>query len=243
MLRLFFILLLSARAWAVAPGTLYLGCFDAQTAADCGGTVGSLTLVGSLPFVTTPVSCGTFAAGPFTDSNYISGTAALNTAMANTTKWTFEGCFDSTAHTVAPVIESSDVTGGMIIQVNANGSVRLVQNSGTLTTSTGIWTDNAYHYVQVEWDGTNRTIYVDGVSKATDTASGAWPAAAGRTLHIGNYAPSTTFVWTGYMQDVRFSNVARGGIPANDGSGQRSPVWVNRQRNRMSPWTLPAVGR
>lgn len=238
------LLLFASSARAIAPGTVFLLCFDGQNLANCGGSLGgSLVMGGTLPFVTTPVSCGTYATGPYTDANYISGTAALNAAMAAATRWTFEACLRTTAITVAPVILSTDLTGGMILQVNANGSMRLVQASGTLTTATSLWANNVYHYVQVEWNGTNRTIYLDGVNVATDTNSGAWPAAAGRTMHIGNYEPVATFVWTGYMQDVRFSNIARGGRPANDAAGERSPIWVNRQRNRSNPWTLPGIGR
>lgn len=64
------------------------------------------TMQGTLPFVTTPTPCGSLAgmAGTFSDSNYISSSAAFNTYVSSKNTYTIEfyAYFVSTAN--SPVV-------------------------------------------------------------------------------------------------------------------------------------------
>jgi hypothetical protein len=74
--------------------------------------------------------------------------------------------------------------------------------NGTSLTSDAFVTDDQWHRVVLTWDGTNRTLQMDGVEVARDTQPNL--AASSGSLQIGagkNVAP--TSLWTGLIDDVR----------------------------------------
>jgi hypothetical protein len=78
------------------------------------------------------------------------------------------------------------------------------QLAGPLLSETVI-TDGQWHRIGLVWDGSYRTLYVDGVSVAEDTQPGLEGSQMG--LYIGvdkNYAPGTFF--SGLIDDVRIYN-------------------------------------
>jgi serine/threonine protein kinase len=79
--------------------------------------------------------------------------------------------------------------------------------SGKSLTSDGFVTDDQWHRVVLTWDGTNRTLQMDGVEVARDTQPSL--AASSGSLHIGagKYLTPATF-WPGLIDDVRIYNRA-----------------------------------
>jgi hypothetical protein len=78
--------------------------------------------------------------------------------------------------------------------------------AGPLLSQTAI-TDGQWHCIGLVWDGSNRTLYVDGVAVANDTQPGLEDSQMG--LYIGvdkNYAPGT--FWSGLVDDVRIYSEA-----------------------------------
>jgi len=68
-------------------------------------------------------------------------------------------------------------------------------------------TDGNWHRIGFVWDGSNRTLYVDGVAVAEDTQDGL--EGSENSLYIGTGAsmgPGT--YWSGLIDDVRIYNRA-----------------------------------
>ncbi len=86
-MRILFALILAARAWSSCP---YAGQFDfnGNFADSChSGGAYDLIEIGTVPFQTLCVEQG---AGAFSDANYLSSTASLNTAFSALASWTIE---------------------------------------------------------------------------------------------------------------------------------------------------------
>jgi sialidase-1 len=74
-------------------------------------------------------------------------------------------------------------------------------------TSGAFVTDDQWHRVVLTWDGTNRTLQMDGVEVARDTQPSL--AASSGNLHIGAGKDlGTTAFWSGLIDDVRVYNRA-----------------------------------
>jgi len=78
---------------------------------------------------------------------------------------------------------------------------------GKSLTSDAFVTDDQWHRVVLTWDGTNRTLQMDGVEVARDTQPNL--AASSGSLHIGGGKNlGTTAFWSGLIDDVRIYNRA-----------------------------------
>jgi len=110
---------------------------------------------------------------------------------------------------------------GRVIVSQASGADWLYLNQyGMLTTdlksadrnakplsSDAFVTDDQWHRVVLTWDGTNRTLQMDGVEVARDTQPSL--AASSGSLHIGaGKNLGTTAFWSGLIDDVRIYNRA-----------------------------------
>jgi hypothetical protein len=76
---------------------------------------------------------------------------------------------------------------------------------GKSLTSSAFALDDQWHRVALVWDGTNRSLHMDGVEVARDTQPSL--AASSGSLQIGggkNVAPTT--LWSGLIDDVRVYN-------------------------------------
>jgi serine/threonine protein kinase/Tol biopolymer transport system component/tetratricopeptide (TPR) repeat protein len=81
--------------------------------------------------------------------------------------------------------------------------------NGKSLTSDAFILDDQWHRVVLTWDGTNRTLQMDGVEVGRDTQPNL--AASGGVLQIGagrNFSLGTTTFWTGLIDDVRVYNRA-----------------------------------
>ena len=68
--------------------------------------------------------------------------------------------------------------------------------------SDAVITDGAWHCVGFTWDGSNRTLYVDGIVVAQDTQSGLTGSTGGLNIGAGSTLAPGTF-WSGLIDDVR----------------------------------------
>ena len=57
------------------------------------------------------------------------------------------------------------------------------------------------------WDGTGRTLYVDGTAVATDKPAGSVNSMAGLNIGVGRNLDAGTY-WAGLIDDVRIYGLA-----------------------------------
>ena len=105
----------------------------------------------------------------------------------------------------------SQASGADWLYLNQYGMLTTGLNDGSRNakslSSDAFVTDDQWHRVVLAWDGTNRTLQMDGVEVARDTQPNL--AASSGSLHIGagKYLGTTTF-WSGLIDDVRIYNRA-----------------------------------
>jgi beta-lactam-binding protein with PASTA domain len=106
------------------------------------------------------------------------------------------------------VIISQDGNMGGVdwLATNAAGRLTSALNSPALTASKVI-TDDQWHEVGLTWDGTNRTLYMDGASVATDKPAAPASSTGGLNIGAGKNLDAGTF-WSGLIDDVRIYNKA-----------------------------------
>ena len=80
------------------------------------------------------------------------------------------------------------------------------RDGGPLLSQT-IITDGQWHRIGLVWDGSNRTLCVDGVAAAEDTQSDLTASAGGLYIGVGKDYATGTF-WSGLIDDVRIYNRA-----------------------------------
>ena len=92
--------------------------------------------------------------------------------------------------------------------VGGGTTLRLTQRgNGSLATDVTMdFESHRWYHLAAVWDGTNTTIYVDGVSKGSSTNNAITDAGNGLTVN-GDGAGS--FQWPGYIRDFRISTTAR----------------------------------
>ena len=91
--------------------------------------------------------------------------------------------------------------GGLTTELKSSG------RSGKALKSVASITDNAWHHVGFVWDGSNRTLYVDGAEVAKDTQTGLVGSAGGLYLGAGRTIAPGSF-WSGLIDDVRIYDAA-----------------------------------
>ncbi|MCU0917178.1 MAG: LamG domain-containing protein [Planctomycetes bacterium] len=74
--------------------------------------------------------------------------------------------------------------------------------SGKPLRTPAVITDDAWHRVGFVWDGSNRSLYVDGIEVARDTQASLAASAGGLYLGVGSTLAPGTF-WSGLIDDVR----------------------------------------
>lgn len=92
------------------------------------------------------------------------------------------------------------VGGGTTLRVTERG------NGSLATDVTMDFESHRWYHLAVVWDGTNTTIYVDGVSKGSSTNNAISGAGSGLTV---NGDGAGAYEWPGYIRDFRISTTAR----------------------------------
>ena len=73
--------------------------------------------------------------------------------------------------------------------------------------SQAVITDGNWHHIGLVWDGSHRTLYVDGLAMAEDTRANLEVSNNGLYFGTGSAMEPGTY-WSGLIDDVRIYNVA-----------------------------------
>ena len=96
---------------------------------------------------------------------------------------------------------AADAEGNLMTELKGTG-----RSAGPLFSETVI-TDGQWHRIGLVWDGSHRTLYVDGVEVADDTQPGLEGSLIGLYIGVGkDYTPNTFF--SGLIDDIRIYNRA-----------------------------------
>lgn len=94
-----------------------------------------------------------------------------------------------------------DTAGKLTTELNSSG-----RGAGPLQ-SEAVVADGQWHRIALAWDGSHRTLYVDGVAAAQDAQSSLEASGGGLYIGVGkDFAPGT--FWSGMIDDVRIYNRA-----------------------------------
>ncbi|GAB2958841.1 hypothetical protein GCM10027048_27470 [Hymenobacter coalescens] len=226
--------------------------FTSATAVAFNGTAAASFVVNSATSITATVAAGT-TTGPISVTTP-SGTGTSATSfLVNMTPpgnaLAFDGSDDYVSAPTAPTFGTGNfaieawvrtqgasntnyvavgsVGGGQDYWLGmSNGRGAISVSGGTACTGTTLINDNRWHHLAGVRNGSQLTIYVDGVAENTTTNSlSASPSAA---LGIGYFAGSGGYHWPGSIDEVRVWNVAR------------TPAQVNTDRLTIA--TLPQTG-
>ena len=88
---------------------------------------------------------------------------------------------------------------------NLMAELRTLGRSGKPLLSQTNITDGEWHRIGFVWDGSNRTLYVDGVAVAEDAQEGLQGSDSGLYIGCGKAMEAGTF-WSGLIDDVRIYN-------------------------------------
>lgn len=242
------LVLVSGQAWgAVAPGTVALWTLD-NVLTDSSPNGYTLSMTGTVPFVTTPTPpVGSHAAGVFGGAQYLES-ANARTALNGATSYTIEGyVYFSTLPATRIFSSVGGSTGDSIVLASlANGTFRFVMDDVRVhDTTAGVFTTATWYYWAVVASGTNIKMYV-GLPGVTPTkvkdeadADPSFPASGSIVLGALSFSLGTLPLDNGYLDNIRFSNIARTNLPTMDGASQISPYQRNSNSNWVSPlWLL-----
>jgi hypothetical protein len=204
----------SSRVYISNTFTSTSSATGALTIAGGLGVSGNINATGiSVGPITTYAATGSFN---FNGSNYLS-IASFNPSLATgTTPFTIETWFYQTSATGNAIV-SANYAGGNIPFVLGMGGVPGGGGSGVpwfgyyngswhYLSSTGSIALNTWTHLAAVFDGTNATIYINGVASGTTTSLSPWTTtAAGQSFKIGQDWSSTTQI-TGQLTNFRFVN-------------------------------------
>jgi N-acetylneuraminic acid mutarotase len=91
---------------------------------------------------------------------------------------------------------ATDAEGNLMTELKGTG-----RSAGPLYSETVI-TDGQWHRIGFVWDGSNRILYVDGITVAEDTQNGLEGSESGLYLGCGKAMEAGTY-WSGLIDDVR----------------------------------------
>jgi hypothetical protein len=241
-MKLLLALLLATRAFAVGsyPDAATYGLMfttsDATTDSSGGGytatTSGTLATQQNMR----PLFCGTaYSTGPFSHSNYSTMPAGFRTDFSSKTTWSVQMwinpiAFDNTTNFVLQL----DAVTQYSLDINTNGSIRMVWNNNGLSSASGIVSLGKWQHIAIQGTSTEASIWYNFVKvTATSTVSGTPVISKSR---LGDYDAAGGLYFNGYIYGVEFSSTAYGAYPtiATCGS-QLSPYLKNSNR----PWITP----
>jgi len=106
------------------------------------------------------------------------------------------------------VIVSQDGSAGGTDWLAASAAGRLMTAlGGQALTGSKVIADGQWHEVGLTWDGSSRTLYIDGSGAGTDKPTGLVGLTGGLNIGTGSSLAAGTF-WSGLIDDVRIYNRA-----------------------------------
>lgn len=113
----------------------------------------------------------------------------------------------STQYTQLIGNESSGSTAGFSLLINNNsatgGQIALYRGGILLSTSSGDWSDDQWHYLAVSRSGTTMRLYLDGAIASTATSSASFSSSSPLYVAYNNAFPPRNVV--GYIDDLRIT--------------------------------------
>lgn len=250
MLRALLLLVFASHTWAIcATGTTVSWKFNGSGVDNCGGA--SASVGGGTPAYSTITAIEGQQSLITSDTNYFLWPASVTTTVGAATNYSVESLVYGIGSPNYPTMlfactnsqSTLNLTGGVGRWISGANILFGVQSIGT-----GAW----YWHILLCTGTTSRKMFTfaygttTSVADASDANSGAF---TGGTTYIGrNPVGGFTFA-PGLLQNYRIRTYANTGLipttwPTVDPvGGQRSPLWVNRQRPKMSPSTIPGAAR
>ncbi len=205
----------------IATGTRAVYNFE-NNALDGSLNHYDLTNTGPVSFNVTPVPIkqGGYCAGSFDATHYFTPAAGLLSSMSGATRYTIQGWINPSNLVAGRTYVSMDTSGGdFYIQILAAGTVRWNDGSGNYDAGAGLVAATTWTHVACVWNGTNRLVYING---AVQTGSTGQNLGTITSIRIGDYKPAPGVVaFTGFLDQIRFSNVALTTFPTLDTPGTR----------------------
>lgn len=148
--------------------------------------------------------------GPFSDSNYVTIDSKV---LANKHKGSIE--FSVYLESLSPKhsaifiswCEGNGIYGYVDTAASTapdRGAVSFNLNGETISTKKGVLQVGGWHRVAVTWDGSTRSIYVDGDVQASKE-SGAFFRRVEGPIHLGNYLALRGYSLNGYLDQIQIS--------------------------------------
>jgi len=216
----------------IAANTIALYNFE-NNALDSSGNGYDLVTVGTLAYNTTPtpIPQGLMDVGVFSDSNYFDTPGGFKTALSGLAAGTIEGYVYFNSITNTPMICSWNDSTDNYFYVTAAGALGFTQQSVTnIESAPGLIITGGWYDVAATWDGSNLNIYINNTNVGSVSAS--YETQAMTAFLIGRFNLADGFSLDGYMDELRFSSVARTTFPTVDPAPGDGAALLDRRRRR-----------
>jgi hypothetical protein len=179
----------------------------------------------------------------------------LSSATANTWSIAWWMKYDDTlenGHTIMSTTDGSTQTDGMFIDNSGSGDMRLIQVDGNNGSWSSAIPDNtSWHHYVLTWNAGTVTLYVDGVSKGTQSqTAGSGTPQYGLNLGVNNdeYWTALTLddmsIWSRVLTSSEISLLYNSGtgstIPAKGATWTMQPTMSNGVYGSSSGWVTHA---
>jgi len=136
--------------------------------------------------------------------------SAFNVSSNNVTAeaWIYLTAFTTGGSPFISTIWSLDSSGSQntFAYVYSSGAIAVgINGVNEIASSTGVISLNTWYHTAVVRNGSTTTIYVNGVSVASNTTS-VWANTGARPFLVGSTSQSANYYFNGYISNVRFVN-------------------------------------
>jgi len=136
--------------------------------------------------------------------------SAFNVSSNNVTAeaWIYLTAFTTGGSPFISTIWSLDSSGSQntFAYVYSSGAIAVgINGVNEIASSTGVISLNTWYHTAVVRNGSTTTIYVNGVSVASNTTS-VWANTGSRPFLVGSTSQSANYYFNGYISNVRFVN-------------------------------------
>jgi hypothetical protein len=140
----------------------------------------------------------------------VASNAAFNVSSNNVTAeaWVYLTAFNTGGSPYISTIWSLDSSGSQntFAYIYNSGAIAVgINGVNEIASSAGVISLNTWYHTAVVRNGSTTTIYVNGVSVATNTTS-VWPNTGSRPFLVGSTSQSANYYLKGYISNVRFVN-------------------------------------
>jgi trimeric autotransporter adhesin len=188
----------------------HYGNSSTLSVSDSSSAGNSGTITGSIPATTGYVNGA--ASFPGTSGNHISNSSptGMDVGTITVSAWIKASSYNN----YEGIIERYNTTSGyqgFLLNVN-NSHIRLdIQSNSAYNRAIGSVnvTDGNWHFVQGTYDGSNIKVYTDNSQDGSTVGFSGGSPSTGQTLYIGEDPYGNGRYFTGLIDEVRISNVAR----------------------------------